>query len=257
MNEVKKSKGSGGWLFGALFLATIVVSYYSPFENPRWNLIAVMVLMLLSLVFLGQYVLGRSLGILISERNLMSLARLQISIWTVIILSAYLVVALQRVSNGSLNPLYIRMDETLWMLLGISTASLVGSPLILNRKESKKPSTGELERTALKLKENVDDINKNSDGSLYRNTGMEDARFSDIFEGDEIGNTAHIDIAKVQMFVFTVVIAITYIGSLLRWVAVPEEWDVFPALSPEVVALLGISHAGYLSNKAVSHTKET
>jgi len=43
-------------------------------------------------VLLGQLINQRPLGILIGERNLMSLSRFQMVLWTIIVLSAYIVI---------------------------------------------------------------------------------------------------------------------------------------------------------------------
>lgn len=68
----------------------------------------------------------------------------------------------------------------------------------MNEKKNKKPSEGEIERTAVSLKEDAVAVGKNREGSLYSNGAFEDARLSDMFEGDEIDNTARVDISKVR-----------------------------------------------------------
>jgi hypothetical protein len=87
---------------------------------------------------------------------------------------------------------------------------------------------------------------------------MSDASFSDMFEGNEIGNTAHVDLGKVQMFFFTVTVAVAYAVAVAKSIHDGQLYGaeyVFPTLSSGMVALLGISNAGYLANKGVDHTK--
>jgi len=103
-------------------------------------------------------------------------------------------------------------------------------------------------------------ITQNAVGVLYKNPSISDASFSDMFEGSEVGNAAQVDLAKVQMFFFTLVVALGYIYA---FTAVLRKQDIygasfsFPPLSDAMIALLGISNGGYLGSKAVNHTPTT
>jgi hypothetical protein len=70
---------------------------------------------------------------------------------------------------------------------------------------------------------------------------------------DETSNGAHVDLAKLQMFFFTLSIALSYCAALWRTFkyAQADGISVFPVLDQSTIALLGISHSGYLLNKAV------
>jgi len=108
-------------------------------------------------------------------------------------------------------------------------------------------------------------------GLLAGNGSVDDAKFSNIFEADEVsglnvtaaGNQtsigSYIDISKVQMFFFTIIAICTYAVLLMNQFAqvLPASMDSFPALSDGLVAILGISHAGFLGNNAVDHTPHT
>jgi hypothetical protein len=79
-----------------------------------------------------------------------------------------------------------------------------------------------------------------------------------MFEGTEVGNAAHVDLAKVQMFFFTLIVALAYIyalGSVITGNTIDDPNLSFPPLSDGMVTLLGISNGGYLGAKAVDHTK--
>jgi hypothetical protein len=84
-----------------------------------------------------------------------------------------------------------------------------------------------------------------------------------MFEGDEVGNTAHVDLGKVQMFYFTLVVAIAYVAALWKVISDSDGTLLyganfsFPAFSQGMVGLLGISNASYLAYKGVDHTKKT
>ena len=90
------------------------------------------------------------------------------------------------------------------------------------------------------------------------NASPKDARVADLFRGDETGNGAHLDLGKVQMLFFTVVLVLVYFFALGNGFAdivngvVGDGKRVYqlPALSQSMVTLLGISHAGYLAAKA-------
>lgn len=184
------------------------------FLSPRLGWAVVVVSMIVYLLFLGRWVCGRPLGIFINERNLMSLSRFQMVTWSVLLLSAFLTVALKRLHvlppNHEALPLNISMDWRLWALMGISATSLVGSPLILSSKATQPPDPKAIDKAAQALNEPSTDIQANSQGKLYSNASIKDASLTDMFQGDEVGNTAYLDVSKVQMFYFTVIAIIAY-----------------------------------------------
>src|SRR5215212_4637774 len=91
---------------------------------------------------LGYRIKNRLLGALIDERNQMSLSRLQLIIWTVIVILGYSTAALWNLfATDASDPLAVRLPEELWWLLGISTTSFVGAPLILNRKKNQEANS--------------------------------------------------------------------------------------------------------------------
>ncbi|MCI0519951.1 MAG: hypothetical protein L0Z70_06795 [Chloroflexi bacterium] len=101
---------------------------------------------------------------------------------------------------------------------------------------------------------------KKKEGLLKVNEKPQQAVLGDLFQGDEIGNYLLIDLSKVQMFFFTLAILVAYgvaLASLLG-----DRVSLFnpigvnlPAFSSSLNALLGISHAGYLTVKSVDQTK--
>lgn len=58
------------------------------------------------------------------------------------------------------------------------------------------------------------------------------------------------------MFCFTLILVLAYGAALAALFASAEgKVAALPSLGPEMVVLLGISHAGYLANKAVPHSQ--
>ncbi|WP_426735351.1 hypothetical protein [Myxococcus faecalis] len=72
-----------------------------------------------------------------------------------------------------------------------------------------------------------------------------------------VDNTAaQLDLAKVQMFYFTLIAAVSYFVSLATLLASSKPGSVssLPALSQGFIALLAISHGGYLVSKTTDHS---
>jgi hypothetical protein len=274
----------------------ILLIFLTGLFAPRvLNFPLVMTFVIVFMVLIGVCINGLPWGIFINERNKMTLSRFQLVIWAVIVLSAFLTIALGRVYAGVADPLAIALPTQLWALLGISTTSLVGSPLILSTKVPKTSTKGARRKVALflvkeekdasKLKilvdaekkpshdakiavedliEKEENANKTKVDEIVEKFGIvafnlkpEEAKFSDMFTGDEQGNEGFIDMAKVQMFFFTLIIAFSYMVLLVNLIMTtqPSGLDGFPVLTDSVVALLGISSAGYLTNKTYDKTK--
>jgi hypothetical protein len=92
-------------------------------------------------------------------------------------------------------------------------------------------------------------------GQVVINQQPDYAQWADLFRGEETGNAAHLDLGKTQLLYFTLVLVLAYAVALGRIFAGSEaDISAFPAIDPSMVALLGISHAGYLTHKAIPHS---
>ncbi len=215
-------------------------------------------LLVVFLVIVGSGIVNRFAGVLIDERNRMSLSRLQLVVWTVMFLSAYLTAVVWNISvKSSSNPLTIKIPPELWWLIGISTTSLVGTPLILNAKKENTASPDQLSKTKALLKNQkslADDASIAAQGQVIYFKTPTMAGFSDLFKGDGVANSGQVDLGKVQMFFFTIVIVLTYVGAISSYFMKfqGKQIDGFPPLDAGMVTLLGISHAGYLGTKSAS-----
>lgn len=236
----------------------VLVGYLSTQGFTLTSLWGVVFLSMLVFVMVLGDAKGRIGGVLISERNVMSLSRFQLVAWTLLICSAFITVALARVFAKQANPLAIQLPPELWQLLGISGASSIGSALILQNKANKQPAPAEVQKAATAVKEDPTQVAQNARGLNYANPDAKDAHFTDMFEGDELANTAFIDIGKVQMFFFTLIALIAYgtaIAVQMSQKTAIAEFAAFPELTSGLVALLGISHATYLGAKVPDQTK--
>src|SRR5262249_40978124 len=123
-----------------LALSSIVaVGLWFPSRRVLW--VGFAVWMFGVLVVASQGVTGSPWGLLIDDRNRMSLARLQMLLWMLAVLSAFLAAAIGNIRAGSPNPLLIALPESVWILMGITPTSLAGSPLLLGVKRGVTPVT--------------------------------------------------------------------------------------------------------------------
>ena len=230
-------------------------------QTAPWSLYGVLGLLAAFIVVAGHGVNGRFAGFLIDARNKMTLSRLQLILWTLVVLSAYLAVVVARIKTQGLEALNVAIPQELWWLMGISTTSMVGSPLVLSNKKNKTPDPKQKKQMIRLMAaqegvaESVVTSHQDNVGTIVVNKSPQRARFADLFRGDETGNAAHLDLGKIQMFFFTIVLVLAYFFTLQdEFPNLLAQGAEFPAVSEGMVTLLGISHAGYLADKSVPHS---
>lgn len=244
-----------------IIIAILPVGLLTPSTYRLYVWLGLLILLTVFALIAGHGLTGMWLGLLIDERNKMSLSRLQMILWTALILSGFLTVALANIAAGVEDPLSISIPEELWLLMGISTASLVGSPLIMSTKKVKEPKEEEQNQTIVSMaaeegvSSNELEPKVTNKGQVIVNKDPKYARLSDLFKGEETGNAAQLDLGKIQMFYFTLILVFAYAVALGDLLCGTGKIDAFPVLSSSMVALLGISHAGYLTNKAIPHSQ--
>ncbi len=220
--------------------------------------IVVFLIMIGFLAIIGKKITKRKTGALIDEKNKFSLSRLQIVIWMLVILSAYAAACLYNMYFKNQNPLTIALPEEIWVLMGITTTTLVGSPLILNsKKEKPDKKERDMNRATLKEKNPEIDITQLTNKNLVMfKKDPSAADITDLFRGDETGNFAQIDIGKVQLIFFTSILAIAYSASILNlFTQISGSITNFPEFDTGMTALLGISNAGLLGYKGTKHSR--
>lgn len=311
-----------------------------------WAIGIAITLILLALA--GHQINDQWFGVLIDTRNKLSLARLQITMWTVMVLTAYLTMALARIlammrdQLTQSQALDIKFPQELILAMGISAASFTGASLIKRTKQAKTttieakstPDSAQKRRDQAKAdfdaaeatlvlkaqdasnkkdaldaataavaaapdavakqaaqesqavaqtlhngalqdkdkaakdheekKKVLDAAEKDliaineAQGLLHRNADPSEASWVDLFRGEEIGNYKLVDMSKVQMLFFTVVVIAIYaagiVGMLKNSNLLGTGELSFPPFDDTLNALLGISHGTYLSVKAVDHS---
>ena len=254
-------------LLAALILALFVVGIFAGHLGTEGNGLLVWlgfaVILMAILVVVGWGILGRPLGFLIDSRNRMTLARLQMILWTLAILPAFGAVALVRLPDWGTDALDITLPSDLWWLLGLSMTSVLGSPLLLSTKKHGTADPKEVKQTAIEvarlegryIPSDEPEGPEPAQGTVLRKATPAEARLHDLFTGEETGNGGYLDVGKVQMFFFTIVLVIAYV------LLIGEEFNEivcsaqFPSPGSGMAQLLGLSHAGYLAHKAVPHSR--
>ncbi|TDR81937.1 hypothetical protein [Paludibacterium purpuratum] len=240
---------SAGCIAGAIYTAT----------QGDYALTLAFDLLAMMLIFgaLGQWITQHYLGILIDGRNVISLARLQIAGWSLVVFTAILSMTVINLVNRDPAAIDIRMPPELLALMGIGTTSLVGSALILaGKKNTSVPddaAKAALATVAASTGTASDQLA--NQGVLVVNKQMGQARWRDLFTGEELADAAHIDIARVQMLFFSIVLLVVYAAEIALLVAGNKpQTHGFPPISQYMVGLIAISQGGYLVNKAIPAT---
>ncbi len=220
---------------------------------------------LLALAILLQGALGKTLcgtwkGVLVDERNVVSLSRVQMLLWTTLILTAILAAVLGNITNKNAvqaaNDYLPIIPADLWMLMGISTGSLLASPLLLQpQKTSQQPTDKTVLELLVQQGYQTDQISLN--GPLFQNLSARQARWSDLITGEQTGNCAYLDVARLQMCFLTVIAIVIYTLLLNRMLAHPAWITSLPPLNDGLLFVIGISHGGYLLSKASQNSPLT
>jgi hypothetical protein len=195
---------------------------------PVWTFIALAALMLIFAALVGWGITGNVGGLLMdpTKGRRMSLSRLQVLAWTFLVLSAYLNAFMVNISGGFPNPLDVDIPGELLVAMGISVGSLVGAKIVLAVKESNDPT------------------------AVYKSPA---ARWGDLFQGDTPETAGSLDLGKIQLFYITIALVLGYaIVVATGFAHVTSKIESLPQLDQAFVALLAISHAGYLTTKAAS-----
>jgi hypothetical protein len=180
---------------------------------------------------------GSFWGIFIDSRDTWSLTQFQLVLWTFIIIPVLIAVVIGRATEDPSTAWDLTVPGQIWGLLGLSLGSTVLAVAVKSQKND--PPGNPLSA---------------SDRVLAR-TEARKARFSDMFAYDEgTGSLTRLDVTKFQNFVFTVALAVTYLWNCL-WLfgkaATPSAITGLPDFSGVALGILGISHAGYLTEKVI------
>lgn len=247
-----------GLVFFGLVAAAAGINWGYP---GKYGWLATVVILMGLLVLIGYALNGRPAGIVIDNRNRVSLSKLQATAWTVLALSGLFAAAAWNLRLGSSerSPLDIDIPIELLAAMAISATSLVATPALLSLKTGQEPTQAELQDAASVLPSHaVGEIT--SAGKIFGRSAAEDASWFDLFRGDEVSNVDSPDLSKVQQFLITLILLGVYAAAL--WASFSRQGPSAPILtlpdfSERFVWLMGISHTGYLAYKAAPHGRST
>jgi hypothetical protein len=172
-------------------------------------------------------------NILRDSRGRYSLSRMQLVVWTVVMLSLISGMTFGRFAAGQSDVLGFTIPGEVLTLLSISVGSAVVAGAVKVTKSTTRP-----EFVAAYPK------------------GAERGRFLEMLtieEGASAGKA--IDVAKFQNFIITALLVFAYVAqavATLKAVDNPAGIAGLPAFSDTFLVLLGVSHAGYLLGKLPS-----
>jgi len=251
-----ESRDTVRFLVATIVLISVIGVLYVIVEQEHvvWVWVFAMLAVAIDLAFVGKGVTDVWYGVLVNDRNQISLSNLQVYLWFTVILSGWLFLAL---SNGTVN---ITVPEQVLGLLGISSVTTVAAVGINGQKKNAAPTPDTGEAVENQLEEVKKELPKDKEavdrrGVLVTYNDPTKASLGNLFTGDEVGNHLSVDPGKVQMFFFTLLVAIAYAIQVGYWLALPEPGTTLPDLSAGMVALLGISHVGYLGTKYAPSTR--
>uniref|UniRef100_UPI000D3F9FB9 hypothetical protein n=1 Tax=unclassified Variovorax TaxID=663243 RepID=UPI000D3F9FB9 len=211
-------------------------------------------------VLAGLQIRRRVLGVLVDERNRYSLSRLQISLWTVLVLATvYVVLVVNVVRGGAKEALAVDLDPNLILLMGLSVASFVTAPMVLSLKTTQPGDPGELARTGRQLRAAQDlDALPSATGRVLVKSNPADARLADFIRGEDIGNAMVVDLPRLQMLLITGVVVLAYGGAVGHTLGTGAAFLLaLPKLSSTLLLLVLVSHSGYVAGKLIPTSPAT
>jgi hypothetical protein len=217
------------------------------------------------IIALGLGTKDRVAGVWIDTRNRVSLARVQVTLWTVVALSAYFILAMFNVGFAEIlaSPqliadysAYPTIPSSIAAALGIATGSTMLSPLILGTKDDQSAPVFEEQD----LKNRGTPFFGNATSGLNKRSSPKLASIADIFMGEEEANADTVDVSRLQNVVITITLVLGFFYFLLEEMSTIKMaamlsasnaiFDSLPPLGATFASLLAVSHATYLVAKA-------
>lgn len=209
-----------------------------------------------ALLAIAEAATGRPSAIAMSQRNVYSLSKLQMAAWTTVVLAGLLAAAqmgaLGYFGGAPGQALDLVVPPPVLAAMGIAGLTTAAVPAILNAKARQQPADGE-EAAARQRVAGMNAISPDrvvTAGKVICRTCSGAATWLDFVTGDETANGGTVDLSKVQQLLVTGVLTGGYALCLLCVFTAATPWDRhLPVLSPDMVWLLAVSHAGYLVYK--------
>ena len=210
-------------------------------------------------IALGLGTKGRVTGIWIDERNRVSLARAQVTLWTVVALGGYATVALFNVGLGA--PVsFPQIPAAIAAALGIAFSSPMISAMILNSKGLQGLTTVGGAATDTNDFSNRGAFLAAPPSGIEMRADPTEASIADVFMGETVSESESVDISRLQNVMLTVTLVLGYFAMLIEKLRAISPDSILSGL-PDLpdpgaafTAVLLVSHATYLGTKAYKTT---
>ncbi|MEA2856398.1 MAG: hypothetical protein QOH98_719 [Methylobacteriaceae bacterium] len=203
------------------------------------------------LVVIGIAVKGRVDGVLIDNRNRVSLAKFQATLWTILVIGALICVASHNLASGESDALNFRIPPELLTAMGISAASFVAAPMVLSLKTQSPPTpAGIIRATAFASTRGA---NLQPAGKVFGLDSPTGASWTDMVRGEELENVDSPDLGKIQQLFISLLLVGIYAVAVWNLLSTAGKLEL-PPLNENFVWLLGVSHASYIAYKAAPHS---
>ncbi|WP_439595500.1 hypothetical protein [Falsiroseomonas sp.] len=198
---------------------------------------------------------GRALGFALGGLNRYSISRVQMGLWTVVVVGLLLTAAERNLLVAAApDALNIALPGALLAAVGISFASGAAAPAIVAlRGHATAEATPEQLAAAASRGggPNRDPAGLTARGQVLGNQDAQDACWRDLFSGDEAAGFGRVDLSKVQQGLLTLVILGIYLVSCATHFTGTAAITELPIFGESSAQLLALSHGGYLAFKAV------
>jgi hypothetical protein len=244
-----------------MLLAVVAIPWclggHYPLTVRTFGFAAVLVSLLALFLALGEHISDQAaLGVLLSGRNTYSLSRLQVVLWTWLIISALIAAVSARAwglgGGGLATAMDIEINEDLFAVMGISLGTAAAVPSLLSLKAQAGADPQQVQAAQVRM---VTPIGARGH-LLVRPTGAS-ALLRDLVQGDDLATAGIIDISKVQQLLITVLLVAGYAAMLFDLFLRSGEIAAMPPFNGYFLTLLAVSHTGYLIYKAAPRTAPT
>lgn len=150
-----------------------------------------------------------------------STSKLQFVLWTAVIAFSYVVLLTERIRTNDLTPLE-QMPQNVLIAMGLSVVTLAGAKGIT--------------------------VSYLNSGRLVNKPRSEESA-----PGAVVNDSGQVDLAKIQMLLWTVIAIVAYLFDLVDQVQA-EEFDALPDIDAALMVLMGLGQGAYLGNKLVTTT---
>lgn len=189
-----------------------------------------------------------ALGVLVDNRGRFSLNRLQLVVWSIVVISLISGVFFGRLIDGVANPLQFTIPDRVLGLLGISVGVGVTTGAVKATKKVKAEAEPIAAPRAGKATNRL---------ATYQATNKEPS-FWQVFmleEGDYADDA--VDVTKFQSFAITIVLVVAYVAMAIDSIIeakVASSVTSLPDIAGTFLVLLGISYGGYIGGKLPTQT---